>query len=113
CHSNELSDALIDICRACSSESASDAVVPSITEPRRLTTPAWNSSASFSEVFPLPRWPTRATFLMRSAACMPLLLSSGSGRRTLSTERSVDQARPQSQNGLRVQLADPRLGDPE
>jgi hypothetical protein len=29
-----------------------------------------------SEVFPLPRWPTRATFLMRSALCMlsPLLV---------------------------------------
>ena len=33
---------------------------------------AWNSSASCSEVFPLPRWPTSATLRMRSAGlCMP------------------------------------------
>src|SRR5919206_830235 len=121
CHSNELSDALIDICRACSSESASEAVVPSVTEPSRLTTPAWYSSASFSEVLPLPRWPTRATFLMRSARCMPLLLSSGSERRTLAatgpnregSAASVDEPRAQPQHGLRVQLADARLGDAE
>src|SRR5919199_188060 len=119
--SNELSDALIDICRACSSESASDAVVPSVTEPSRLMTPAWYSSASFSEVLPLPRWPTRATFLMRSARCMPLLLSSGSGRRTLAAtgpdrewiEGSVHEPGAQPQHGLRVQLAHARLGDAE
>ena len=33
-HSNELSDALIDIWRACSSGSESDAVVPSMTDPQ-------------------------------------------------------------------------------
>ncbi len=71
-HSNELSAAQIDICRACSSGSASDDVVPSVTAPSRLIAPAWKSSASFSEVFPLPRWPTRATLRMRSALCMPL-----------------------------------------
>ena len=40
-HSNELSDALIDIWRACSSGSESEAVVPSVTEPSLLTAPAW------------------------------------------------------------------------
>ena len=39
-HSNELSDALIDIWRACSSGSESDAVVPSMTDPNRLIAPA-------------------------------------------------------------------------
>jgi hypothetical protein len=32
-----------------------------------------------TEVLPLPRWPTRATFLMRSALCMRCLLSSNDG----------------------------------
>ena len=40
-HSNELSDALIDIWRACSSGSESEAVVPSRTVPSRLMAPAW------------------------------------------------------------------------
>src|SRR3954447_2652433 len=35
-------------------------------------TPASYSRASFSEVFPLPRWPTRATLRIRSAWCMPV-----------------------------------------
>ena len=39
-HSNELSDALIDIWRACSSGSESEAVVPSMTDPSRLMAPA-------------------------------------------------------------------------
>jgi hypothetical protein len=39
-HSNELSDVLIDIWRACSSGSESEAVVPSVTDPRRLIAPA-------------------------------------------------------------------------
>ena len=72
CHSNEDSAAEIDIWRAFSSGSESETVVPSTTEPSRLTTPAWNSSASCSDVLPLPRWPTSATLRMRSAAlCMP------------------------------------------
>ena len=71
-HSNEDSAAVIDICRAFSSGSASETVVPSITEPIRLIVPASNSSASCSEVLPLPRWPTSATLRMRSAGlCMP------------------------------------------
>ena len=68
CHSNELSAAEIDICRACSSGSESDTVLPSGTDPSRLLAPASNSSASCSEVFPAPRWPTRTTFRMWSAA---------------------------------------------
>ena len=51
----------MDISRAFSSGAESDTVVPSATEPRRLTAPASNSRASFSEVLPLPRWPTKAT----------------------------------------------------
>src|SRR4051794_597359 len=77
-HSNELRAAEIDMPRDCSSSSASETVVPSVTEPRRLVAPAWNSSASCNEVLPEPRWPTSATFLMRSAGrCMTCLLSSG------------------------------------
>src|SRR5919112_3221357 len=119
CHSNELSDALIDIWRACSSVSASEAVVPSVTVPRRLMTWAWYRSASLSEVLPLPRWPTRATFLMRSARCIPFLLSSKiratdpSGKSHEAGRASVDQAGAKAQHGLRVQLADARLGDAE
>src|SRR4051812_22012119 len=74
---NELRFAEIDIWRACSSSSWSETVEPSTTDPRRLIAPAWKSSASCSEVFPLPRCPTSATFLMRSAGgCMTDLLSS-------------------------------------
>src|SRR3954447_760313 len=65
---NEASDAEIDMPRACSSSSASETVVPSVTEPRRVTAPASKSRASCSEVFPLPRCPTRATLRILSAA---------------------------------------------
>ena len=66
--------------RAFSSSSASETVVPSITDPSRWTAPASNSRASCREVLPLPRWPTRATLRMRSAGlCMPTLLSSRMG----------------------------------
>src|ERR671922_1573910 len=51
----------IDISRAFSSAAESDTVVPSTTEPSRLIAPAWNRTASFTDVFPLPRWPTKAT----------------------------------------------------
>ena len=72
CHSNVAIAAVIDICRAFSSGSVSDVVVPSTTEPMRLIAPASNSNASCNEVLPLPRWPTRATLRMRSAGlCMP------------------------------------------
>ena len=53
--SKELSDREIDILRACSSGSESETVVPSITDPSRFVAPASNSSASCSDVFPLPR----------------------------------------------------------
>src|SRR5215213_1106731 len=58
---NEERLAEIDISRAFSSIAESDTVVPSATEPSRLTAPASNRSASFTDVFPLPRWPTNAT----------------------------------------------------
>ena len=67
-HSNEASAAEIDICRACSSSSASEIVVPSTTEPSRLIAPASNSNASNSDVFPVPRCPTSATLRIWSAA---------------------------------------------
>src|ERR671915_997427 len=51
----------IDISRAFSSAAESETVFPSATEPSRLVAPASNSSASFTDVFPLPRWPTKAT----------------------------------------------------
>ena len=67
-HSNEARLAAIDISRAFSSGAASETVVPSATEPSRLIAPAWKRSASFNEVFPLPRWPTKATLRILCAA---------------------------------------------
>ena len=58
---NEERLAEIDISRAFSSVAESETVVPSATEPSRLIAPASNRSASFTDVFPLPRWPTNAT----------------------------------------------------
>src|SRR6185312_1807285 len=58
---NEERLAEIDISRAFSSLAESDTVVPSATEPSRLIAPASNKSASFTDVLPLPRWPTNAT----------------------------------------------------
>ena len=66
----------IDISRAFSSSSESETVVPSVTEPSRVIAPASNSRASCSDVFPLPRWPTRATLRIRSAALVHARLSS-------------------------------------
>ena len=74
-HANDARLEAIDICRAFSSGAESDTVVPSATEPRRLTAPASYRSASFRDVFPLPRWPTNATLRILSAG-MPKLLSS-------------------------------------
>ena len=75
-HSNEASDAEMDMPRDFSSSSASETVVPSATEPSRFVAPASNIKASCSDVFPLPRWPTRATLRILSAAYgMPALLS--------------------------------------
>jgi hypothetical protein len=112
-HSNELSAAEIDMPRAFSSSSPSETVVPSVTDPSRFVTPAWYSSASCNEVFPLPRWPTSATFLMRSAGrCMDLPpLLELPRRRTLprlifAGEDVGLQPRTESQHGLRMQLGD-------
>ena len=81
---NDASAAEIDIPRACSSWSESDTVVPSATVPSRVVAPASNSRASCSDVFPLPRWPTRATLRILSAACgmpgAPLLRAAPSTR---------------------------------
>ena len=66
-HRNEARLEAIDIWRAFSSAAESETVVPSATEPRRLIAPASNRSASFSDVFPLPRWPTKATLRILSA----------------------------------------------
>ena len=69
-HSNDASEAEIDIPRAFSSSSESETVVPSATEPSRVVAPASCKRASCSDVFPLPRWPTRATLRILSAACI-------------------------------------------
>ena len=61
CHSQLQSEAASDICRRCSSSSQSETVVPASTCPSRFVLPAWKSSASTSEVLPVPRWPTTAT----------------------------------------------------
>src|SRR3954454_15476301 len=109
--SNEASAAEIDIPRAFSSSSESDTVVPSATVPRRGVAPASNSRASCSDVFPLPRWPTRATLRILSAACgMPSPLPRTEGRRLPSVPQVVSlQPGLEAQHGLRVQLGDARL----
>ena len=68
-HSNEASDAEMDMPRDFSSSSESETVVPSATEPSLVVAPASNNKASCNDVFPLPRWPTRATLRILSAAC--------------------------------------------
>src|SRR5215210_3046317 len=70
---NEERLAEIDISRAFSSDAESETVVPSATEPSRLIAPASNKSASFTDVFPLPRWPTNATLriLFGDSCAMP------------------------------------------
>src|SRR3954454_10834153 len=114
-HSKEASAAEIDIPRAFSSSSESDTVVPSATVPSRVVAPASNSRASCSDVFPLPRWPTRATLRILSAACgMPSPLPRTEGRRLPSVPQVVSlQPGLEAQHGLRVQLGDARLGDAE
>src|SRR5918911_4143174 len=121
-HSKEARAAEIDMPRAFSSSSESETVVPSATEPRRLTAPAWKSSASCREVFPLPRWPTSATLRIRSGAVCMRLLPSSYGEATIARGRRARpsvgvaqvvalQARLQPQHRLGVQLGDARLGD--
>src|SRR3954447_4957845 len=74
-------------------------------------TPASNRSASLSEVFPLPRWPTRATLRILSAWCMPVSSPRRDGGRHTRCLVVGGQSRAQPQDGLRMQLADARLGD--
>src|SRR5215211_916228 len=112
---NDASAAEIDIPRAFSSSSESDTVVPSATVPSRVVAPASNSRASCSDVFPLPRWPTRATLRILSAACgMPSPLPRTEGGRLPSVPQVVSlQPGLQAQHGLRVELGDARLGHAE
>src|SRR3954451_17181218 len=114
-HSNEASDAEMDMPRDFSSSSASETVVPSATEPSRVVAPASNNKASCNDVFPLPRWPTRATLRILSAACgMPSPLPRTEGGRLPSVPQVVSlQPGLQAQHGLGVELGDARLGDAE
>src|SRR5215210_682929 len=111
----DASAAEIDIPRACSSWSESETVVPSATVPSRVVAPASNNKASCNDVFPLPRWPTRATLRILSAACgMPAPLPRTEGGRLPSVPQVVSlQPGLQAQHGLGVQLGDARLGDAE
>src|SRR5215216_7999571 len=114
-HSKDASAAEIDMPRVFSSSSESDTVVPSATVPSRFVAPASNSRASCSDVFPLPRWPTRATLRILSAACgMPSPLLVQEGRRLPSVAQVVPlEPGLQAQHGLGVELGDARLGDAE
>src|SRR5215208_3399997 len=120
-HSNEASDAEIDMPRDFSSSSESETVVPSATEPSLVVAPASNRSASCSDVLPLPRWPTNATLRILSAGwdmpgtSLPSASPALEGemeRRTLPEVVALEAAL-QPQHGLRVQLRDARLGDAE
>src|SRR5215217_3719545 len=127
----DASAAEIDIPRAFSSSSESDTVVPSATVPRRVVAPASNKSASWSEVLPLPRWPTSATLRILLAAwgmpagppsSCPLSLAAGLCRRTVAcglgkvgllAQVVALEAALQPENGLGVELRDARLGHAE
>src|SRR5215216_129067 len=113
--SKEASDAEMDMLRDFSSSSESETVVPSATEPSLVVAPASNNKASCNDVFPLPRWPTRATLRILSAACgMPSPLPRTEGGRLPSVPQVVSlQPGLQAQHGLRVELGDARLGHPE
>src|SRR3954451_24964494 len=118
--SSQLNDArleAIDIWRAFSSGAESEIVVPSATEPRRLIAPASNRSASFRDVFPLPRWPTKATLRILSAGIACSSPQRAKQPRYPEGEGSVEQFALECgfepQHGLRVQLRHTRFGDPE
>src|SRR3954447_14922932 len=121
-HSNEASDAEMDMPRAFSSSSESETVVPSATEPSLVVAPASNNKASCKDVFPLPRWPTRATLRILSAACgiawcSSLLEKCVRGVNATAAEEFVTlvaqvvalEPRLQAQDGLRMQLGDARF----
>ena len=82
CHSARVSEVEIESWRLCSSSSESEIVVPASTVPSRLTAPDWKSSASTSDVFPVPRWPTTATLRIFAGSGIGCLSFSGvvSGR---------------------------------
>ena len=61
CHSAWQTLAASDMFRRCSSSSQSETVDPASIVPSRFVAPAWNSIASTSDVFPVPRCPTTAT----------------------------------------------------
>src|SRR5580765_2892002 len=61
CHSAWQTLAASDMFRRCSSSSQSETVEPASMVPSRFVAPAWNSIASTSDVFPVPRCPTTAT----------------------------------------------------
>src|SRR3954467_3817289 len=116
-HSNEASDAEMDMPRDFSSSSASETVVPSATEPSRVVAPASNSRASCNDVFPLPRWPTSATLRILSAACgiawRSSLYEAREARLPLVPKIVSLQPGLEAQNGLGMQLGDARLGHAE
>ncbi len=83
CHSACVSDVEIESWRLCSSSSESETVVPASTVPSRFTAPDWKRSASTSDVFPVPRWPTTATLRIFAGSGMGFS-SSSTGFRTRS-----------------------------
>src|SRR5439155_6925914 len=120
CHSTLQIDAERDIWRRCSSSSQSLTVEPDSTVPSRLVAPAWNRSASTSDVLPVPRCPTTATLRIfpGSSGIQQLLCAMRFERRIVS--RSVlaggsgggaREAGLEAQDGLGVELGDPGLGD--
>src|SRR3954451_24462910 len=119
-HWNDARLDAIDIWRAFSSGAESDTVVPSATEPRRLTAPASNRSASFRDVFPLPRWPTNATLRILSAG-MAFSYTRQAERTMYTSDRAerylVEQvglkSRLQAQHRFRVELRNSRFRDAE
>ena len=92
----------IDISRAFSSGAESDTVVPSATEPSRLMAPASNKSASFTDVFPLPRWPTKATLriLFGDSCAIGLLPSACTSDRPVSPCQAYRGPRGRAPGGL-------------
>src|SRR5215212_6375174 len=111
-HSNEASDAEMDMPRDFSSSSESETVVPSATEPSLVVAPASNIKASCNDVFPLPRWPTNATLRILSAgwdipgtslsSASPAL--EGEMEHVRLSEVVALEAALEPQHGLRVQL---------
>ena len=72
-------------------------VVPSSTLPSRVTTPASYSSASSSDVLPVPRWPTRATFLILLGSFIRALLDSSSAPGAPRQARAVARVRSEGE----------------